>query len=186
MPIYRRRWRTCAAPTVGLRLTAAVPGTGEGWRPLARSGSGRRNLHLFSRITLICPAQVASLSQNLLGMGEIVLGIFYSIRCPGLFEDFKGCFDRLYSLLEFCHPLFPFAPSMQCETEVLLGAGPQKRDAIARPFLEGCANAATASSSRAVPLSRSPSLPSAVPRLSLGPGPIEGTRSRVSSSRAAR
>ena len=37
---YRRRGRTCAAPTVGLRLTAAVPGTGEGWRgwrPVARN-----------------------------------------------------------------------------------------------------------------------------------------------------
>ena len=96
-----------------------------------------RSSTLFSRATLVCRARSASLSQNLLGMGEIVLGVFYSIRCPGLFEDFKGCFDRLYSLLEFCHPLFPFAPSMQCETEVLLGAGPQKRDAIARPFLEG-------------------------------------------------
>ena len=91
--------------------------------------------------------------------------------------------DRPFKL---CRPALALAEHRERDAETLLCPRPAEWNPLARSSSRAARKAATASSSFAVPLSRSPSLISARPRLFCVSAQRSGTRSRVLSSRAAR
>jgi len=72
--------------------------------------------------------------------------------------------DRRDGLVEPRRPAFPLAKAPERKAEIILGHGPIEWHTVACSFLQGSRNAVTASSSFPVPLSRSPSVASALPR----------------------
>jgi hypothetical protein len=88
-------------------------------------------------------------------------------------------------LIEPRRPALPLAKRSKRIAEIVLGRGPLERRARVNSC-KASRSAATASASRAVPLSRSPSLSSALPRFTWAPAHRSGTRPRVSSFNASR
>jgi hypothetical protein len=114
-------------------------------------------------------------AETYLGRGPIERRALAGIFLQRVAIGFDG-------LLEPRRPALPLAEHSKRIAEIHLGGGPIER----RPRATTSRKAATASSSRAVPLSRSPSLASALPRFIWVAAQSSGARSRVYSFKASR